>query len=100
MKQYYETEETARLDFARKAAKHFEENPQNVTFSRNGPEKGEFFALRWGAGLDCVVVFKIHEYEDIINYCEFIDRDKAALCADYHAAGTHALEMKGIKPCS
>jgi len=85
--QYYETEETKRLEFARKAARHFEENPASVTFSNNGPEPGELMAFRYGGGGDCVLVFKIDEYEPIINYCQFIDRGKARKHEAFNDAG-------------
>lgn len=77
MKMYSEDEETARLEFARKAAKHFADHPETVTYGENGPVKGELYALRWGMGNDCVVVFKIDEYAEIVNYQQFIDRDRA-----------------------
>lgn len=37
MQQYHETEEKERLEFARLAAKHFEENPLHVNFTKSGP---------------------------------------------------------------
>lgn len=96
MRQYQETEETERLEFARKAAKHFEENPLSVTFSKNGPENGEFMALRWGGGNDCVVVFRVHEYEDIINYAQFISREAANKSIDANRAAKNYLKEKEL----
>lgn len=87
MQSYYETEETERLDFARLAAKHFEENPLDVTLTKGGPVAGAFMALRWGMGCDCVAVIKIDDCAPIINYCQFIDRDKAWHSIEAHNAG-------------
>lgn len=98
MQMYYETEETEKLEFARKAAAHFAENPQDVTFTVKGVEKGVYMALRWGMGDDCVLVVKLDEYFEPVNYAQFIDREKAKLASVYHDAGEAALEKaKGEK---
>lgn len=90
--QYYETEETQRLEFARAAAKYFEDNPASVTYTKNGLEAGEYMALRWGMAGDCVVVVKLHEYEPMINYCQFVDREKAEKYQKFIDAGERAIK--------
>jgi len=90
--QYYETEETARLEFARKAAAYFGDHPEAVTFATGGPQKGELMAFRWGMSGDCVLVFKVDDCEPIINYCNFVPRDKAQKHLDYNNAGMNAVK--------
>lgn len=92
MKQWKETEETTRLEFARKAAAYFAENPAAVTYTKSGLEPDCFVAFRWGLGGDCVVVFKTHEYEEIVNYVQFIPRDKAAKHEAFNNAGLMAIQ--------
>lgn len=80
MRQYYEYKEEEKLTFAREATKYFEDHPEAITYGKDGPQKGEFYALRWGMSMNGVLIFKIDEYEEIVNYCEFIDRAKAKQC--------------------
>ena len=94
MRQYEATEETERLEFARLAAKHFEDHPENITFTLNNPDKGAYMAMRWGLGLDCVLVVKLCEYFEPVNYVQFISREKAKLTREYHEAGMKALQEK------
>lgn len=56
------------LAFAKKAAERFKADPKLITFSNNGPTPGEYMALRWGMGDDCVVVVKLDEYHVPTNY--------------------------------
>jgi hypothetical protein len=77
MKTYCVTEEIARLEFAQIAAKHFENNLTDVTFTIAGPKAGALLALRWGLGCDCVVVVKLCEETEPCNYPQFINREKA-----------------------
>ena len=93
MRQYYESEETERLEFARLAAKHFNDNPQDVTFRKDELEKGCLMALRWGLSMDCIVVIKLDDCFEPINYAQFIDRDKAAMAKQYHASGLAAISQ-------
>lgn len=94
METYNQTTETEYLDFARSAALFFEDNPAAVTYSVNGPEKGALMAFRWGLGNDCVVVFRVSgDYDDkVINYTQFIDRDKAKLADVFLRGGEAALK--------
>lgn len=47
------------LDFIKAAAKNFQENPAHKIYGNIKP--GEYAALRWGLGNDCVLVFKLDE---------------------------------------
>lgn len=68
---YMETERE-RQAFAERAARCFAANPDCWTFSDgDGPMPGEWFALRWGLGDDCVVVFKVGDDEPV-NYGQLI----------------------------
>jgi len=89
--QYYETTETERLEFARLAAGYFAENPESVTFTKDGLKPDCFMALRWGLAGDCVVVVKIDSCEPIINYCAFVPRDKAKQHDLFNEGGLKAI---------
>lgn len=61
--------------FADKAAKHFADNPGHGSFSSDGDLKpGAWLALRWGGGNDCVVVLKISEDHEPVNYYELVTK--------------------------
>jgi HD-like signal output (HDOD) protein len=62
--------ETARTDFAKKAAEHFAKNPKHYSFGEI--ERGEYLALRWGMGNDCVLVIRQHEDEQAVNFQQAI----------------------------
>jgi len=59
-------EELDRIEFARKAAQHFANNPKHWSFGDLKPET--FLALRWGMGDDCVLVLKLDPTFEPINY--------------------------------
>ena len=59
-------------DFAKRAANSFKLNPQHWSYTDNTIESGEYFALRFGLGKDCVVVFRIGD-EPILNYQQLIN---------------------------
>lgn len=65
-------EETLRVEFAVKAAKHFAKNPEHSTFGDIGPDN--WLAIRWGLGNDCVLVIKQHETEVPVNYHQIIQK--------------------------
>ncbi len=68
------SDERERRDFAKSAADHFATHPQHWTYSNNdGPTPGQLFALRWGLGDDCVVVFRVGDDEPV-NYQNIIPR--------------------------
>ena len=59
--------------FAEKAAKCFAANPKCYSFS--DPREltaGGYLALRWGMGEDCVVVVKLDEYHEPVNYVQLV----------------------------
>lgn len=57
-----EQEDQEVLDFAKRAAAAFAENPKWTTFSSgDSPSCGDLFALRWGLGEDCVLVIRVDE---------------------------------------
>ncbi len=57
--------------FAKRAAEHFANRPSNYTFTDGEIKSGEYFALRFGMGDDCVVVFRIDD-ETPVNYQNII----------------------------
>ncbi|QYW06526.1 hypothetical protein uan_114 [Pseudomonas phage UAntarctica] len=65
-------EEVERQEFAKTAAKHFAENPNHWTYAKGNPTPGEWLALRWGGGNDCVVVLRVSATDPIVNYQEII----------------------------
>lgn len=64
------TAETARMEFAQAAARHFESNPKHWSFGDIGP--GNFLALRWGLGDDCVLVIRQHDDEEPVNFQQIV----------------------------
>ncbi|WP_396615535.1 hypothetical protein ACHZ97_14780 [Lysobacter soli] len=59
-------QEHERQAFAEQAARHFKANPQHWTYSAGEVVSGEWLALRWGLGDDCVLVFKVGDDEPVI----------------------------------
>lgn len=57
-------------DFAQRAARHFRDNPNHWSYTDGEIKAGEFFALRFGMGKDCVVIFTIGD--DPLNYQNII----------------------------
>ena len=72
MRMIYIDAETKQENFARKAAKHFAENPKHYTFTDGDIECGCFFAIRFGLCDDCVVVLKIDDNHEPVNYQQLI----------------------------
>lgn len=64
--------DTEREEFARRAAVHFAENSKLYTYTDGNIEPGCWFALRFGLGNDCVVVFKLDEFDEPTNYQQLI----------------------------
>jgi hypothetical protein len=58
------------VQFAQRAAKRFAENDQLQSFGNIEP--GAFFALRYGLGEDCVVVFRIDSDHTPVNYQQLV----------------------------
>ena len=60
------------IDFANKAAEHFNKNPKHVTFTDGNIEAGCLFGVKWGLGDDCILVFQLdYVYEPVI-FTQFI----------------------------
>lgn len=55
-------------DFAEMAAKAFASNEQMATFSKGLPTAGDLLALRWGLGNDCVLVVRLDENFEPVNF--------------------------------
>ena len=60
--------------FAKKAAKSFAKNKQYYTFTDSKIKAGCLFAMRFGFNDDCVVVFRLDDDFEPINYQELIDQ--------------------------
>lgn len=72
MEMTYLKERQEKDAFAVRAARHFEENPECSSFTDGDIEPNAYFALRFGLGNDCVVVFRIDDetptnYQNLIN---------------------------------
>lgn len=70
----YISEEEELVAFAKKAAERFADNPQYSTFTTGDIEPGAFLAIRWGLGDDCVLVVKIAEDFQPVNFQQAIPR--------------------------
>lgn len=76
MKQVYLAERKEEESFALKAAKHFERHPEHSTYTAKEVEAGCFFAVKWGAKDDGVLVFKLDESFEPQNYCNIIKQQE------------------------
>lgn len=65
-------DEQDRIDFVTRAAKRFAREPELKTYTDGDIEPGCLFAVRWGLGNDCVLVFKLDELFTPINYGQVI----------------------------
>lgn len=59
-------------EFAKSAAKCFTRDEKISAFTEDKVEAGCFFAVRWGLGNDCVVVFKLDEDFEPINFQQIV----------------------------
>lgn len=59
--------------FAERAAACFAKNPEYATYT-DGADliPGELLAIRWGLGNDCVVVVKLDDYFEPVNYQQLV----------------------------
>lgn len=55
------SEELEKIEFAKKAARYFSSHDKIYSYTNSEIEPGCYFALRWGAGDDCVLVVKLDE---------------------------------------
>lgn len=81
MRMVHEENVLSELDFAREAAMCFAKNKKIMTYSSQGIEniKGEFFAVRWGLGKDCVLVLKLDDDFEPTNYQNIVGQFEASL---------------------
>lgn len=68
MRAVYAGDVVRELDFAKKAAKHFAENPKHSSYTDGDITSGCLLALRWGLGDDCVLVLQLDESHVPTNY--------------------------------
>jgi hypothetical protein len=62
-------DERERIAFAEEAAAHFGAHPEHWSYSTDGLiTPGGLIALRWGLDRDCVLVLRLHEYEQPVNF--------------------------------
>lgn len=66
------SKQNERIEFAEEAAAYFSEHPEKTTYTSGEILAGELFALRFGWGEDCVVVFRLDEHELVENYQNLI----------------------------
>ena len=74
MRMTYLSEEKELQEFAIRAAKHFEENQQHRSYSDKEIEPGCLLAMKWGCGDDCVLVLKLDEFFEPVNYQNLINK--------------------------
>jgi hypothetical protein len=86
MKMTHIEEEKEKIEFLERAKKSFSENKEFHTYTDNGRiENGEFFAIRWGIGGDCIVIFKVSEECEPINFQNVLEKrlsDSVNSCPD------------------
>ena len=81
MRMVYEENVLSELDFAREAGMFFAKNKEITTYTSQNIDdsKGEFFAVRWGMGKDCVLVLKLDEYFEPTNYQNIVGQFEESL---------------------
>jgi len=72
MKMTYLQDEECIVEFAKRAAINFAKNPQHYTYTDGDIRSGFLFAMRFGLGDDCVVVFRIADDFEPVNFQELI----------------------------
>ena len=72
MKMTYMKDDCEVRDFAKIAAKSFANNDKYITFTDSDIKAGCLFAMRSGLGNDCVVVFRLDEDFEPINYQQLV----------------------------
>jgi len=70
------SEEQERIEFVKRAAAHFARNPQHNSYTGGEIVPGCMFAVRWGMGNDCVLVFRIDTDCEVVNFQQAIKRDQ------------------------
>lgn len=72
MKMVYINEHRELADFAERAARKFAENDGLVTYTDIVIDKAGFLALRWGSANDCVLVVRLDEYFEPVNFQQLV----------------------------
>ena len=67
-------ETVALLAFADEAAAHFAKEPRHFTYGTLEP--GSLLGIRWGLGEDCVLVVKLDDYAEKVNFQNIVPRAK------------------------
>lgn len=67
-------EEQERISFAKRAAEHFAKHPEHYTFTGGDIVPGCLFAVRWGIGDDCVLVFRVDPDCEVVNFQQAVQR--------------------------
>ena len=75
-------EATEQVEFAKRAAVSFRDNPKYRSYSDNGIVAGDLLALRWGSDDNCVVVLRMSEDYEITNYQNIIEESYKSLNAE------------------
>lgn len=60
------------IEFAKRAANKFAGDPTMSSYSDGDLEPGCLLALRWGAGNDCVLVMRLAEDFELVNFQELV----------------------------
>lgn len=68
-------EQEEQVAFAKEAAAFFAKNPDKHTMTRKEVVPGCLFALRWGAGDDCVAVIKLDDFHQPVIYQQLITQE-------------------------
>ena len=67
-------DELARIAFADEAAAHFAANPKHFTYGTLDP--GSLLGIRWGLGEDCVLIVKLDDYAEKVNFQNIVKKVK------------------------
>lgn len=74
MRIIYLSEEKEIQGFAQRAARYFEENPQHRSYSDREINPGCLLAMKWGRWDNCVLVLKLDDFFEPINYQNLIHK--------------------------
>lgn len=67
-------DELARIAFADEVAADFAKNPKHWTYGTLEP--GSLLGIRWGLGEDCVLIVKLDDYAEKVNFQNIVPRPK------------------------
>ena len=67
----YESEMSI-LEFTNRATDHFESNKKSVTYTHSDIVAGCLFATRWGLSDDCILVFRLDDDFEPMNFQQII----------------------------